>query len=77
MNKVTRYVKVAIDAEERACGKCRWREKDYYMDRWICNVFLTVKRQTKILKVIDGQPQRCAVCLAAELKPPQEGSHAK
>jgi hypothetical protein len=63
---MTRYVRVPIEVEERACGKCRYCCKGFRGDLW-CELFL-VKGESRKLGVKDGAPQRCSQCLAAEVK---------
>ena len=63
---MTRYVRVSIEAEERACGKCRYHYRGLMGDLW-CELF-PVKGESRKLEAKDGAPQRCPQCLAAEVK---------
>jgi len=63
---MTRYVRVPIEAEERECGRCRGL--NYGAFRRYCGMFLTKKKELRRLVMIDGAPQRCPQCLAAEVK---------
>ena len=73
---MTRYVRVPIEAEERECGK-RCQGLNYGAFRRYCGMFPTKKyevgtcvvgKELRRLVMIDGAPQRCPQCLAAEVK---------
>jgi hypothetical protein len=69
---MTRKLVVEVDAEERACGlECVYLVSGFHvrgMKVTLCKLFHHSFHNATIVRMIDGQPQRCAKCLKAEVK---------
>ena len=69
---VSIYVRVPIEAEWLECGECQGFDYGPFLQRY-CGMFRTKKKELQRLVMIDGAPQRCPQCLAAEIKEKDNG----